>query len=81
MLGVCIGMLGGGRKIGHIFFFYEGVFWGAGGRNIAEKWHRDKIVGQQCVKMIRVCVACVKGAAEWVLPQTWRCKGVDGVAS
>ena len=31
-------------------------------------------------EMIRACVGCVKGAAEWVLPHTWRCKGVDGVA-
>ena len=51
-MGVCIGVLGGwggGGKKSWSHFWVCGI-WKVGGRNTAEKWHRDKIIGQYTVR-------------------------------
>ena len=48
MLVVCIGVLGGGVGVGKklVTFLRVCGIWKVGGRNTAEKLHRDKIIGQ-----------------------------------
>ena len=73
MLGVCIGVLGGwgwvGEKVGHIFGYLESWRQEYSGEMAQGQYSRAVVR-----EMIRACVGCVKGAAEWVLPHTLCCK-------